>query len=488
MTIPVIDVFAGPGGLNEGFSRLGESDSRAVFETVASIEMEASAVNTLRLRSTYRDLLRTGKDLSIYYSYVRGETSFVEATQNPDFFAAYERSKLHVHQLELGKQTRDVSNGVVRQALEGAGVGLADPWVLIGGPPCQAYSIAGRSRRVNDVNFATDHKHFLYEEYLNLISEFAPPVFVMENVKGMISSATTGRKIFDVILSDLRNPRPDLEYDIYSLSSDKLPADLAPTDYIVRSEEYGVPQKRHRVILLGVRKDIVSSRPGTLEKVKQGQTIRDAISELPKIRSGLSKTKSDDWISWSNVRSQALQQVNSTAEMDRGKPFIPQRVKENPSSLRSWLADERLQGVIQHESRSHMSQDLQRYGFAASRALEAKTSPKLSDFPDELLPNHKNARSEAKHFVDRFRVQVWDQPGSTVVSHIAKDGHFYIHPDPEQMRSFTVREAARIQTFPDNYFFTGNRTQQFTQVGNAVPPLLANQIARVVANFFKSNS
>lgn len=488
MTIPVIDVFAGPGGLNEGFSRLGESEFRAVFETVASIEMEASAVNTLRLRATYRDLLRAGKDLSSYYSYVRGESSFEEALRNSDFKAAYERSKLHIHQLELGKETRNESNAVVRHALEGAGVGSTDPWVLIGGPPCQAYSIAGRSRRVNDANFATDHKHFLYEEYLNLISEFSPPVFVMENVKGMISSATTGRKIFDVILSDLRNPRADLEYDIYSLSSDKLPADLVPTDFIVRSEEYGVPQKRHRVILLGVRKDVATRRPGNLEKVMQGQTIRDAISEMPKIRSGLSKANSDDWSSWAYVRSQALQQVESDVELDRGKPFIRQQLNGHTSTLSSWLSDENLKGVIQHESRSHMSQDLQRYGFASSWALSANTSPKLSDFPDELLPNHKNARSKAKHFVDRFRVQVWEQPGSTVVSHIAKDGHFYIHPDPEQMRSFTVREAARVQTFPDNYFFTGNRTQQFTQVGNAVPPLLANQIAKVVANFFKGNS
>ena len=126
-----------------------------------------------------------------------------------------------------------------------------------------------------------------------------------------------------------------------------------------------------------------------------------------------------------------------------------------------------------------MREDLQRYFFAASYAKFNKRSPKLRDFPASLWPAHENAKDKEDDipFEDRFRVQIADRPSTTVVSHISKDGHYFIHPDPAQCRSLTVREAARLQTFPDNYHFEGNRTQQFAQVGNAVPPYLAAQIA-----------
>jgi len=133
-----------------------------------------------------------------------------------------------------------------------------------------------------------------------------------------------------------------------------------------------------------------------------------------------------------------------------------------------------------------MSEDLVRYWFAASYAMDRRYSPKLREFPDALLPLHANVSSANRPFEDRFRVQLWDQPSTTVVSHIAKDGHYYIHPDPDQMRSLTVREVARLQTFPDNYLFMGNRTSQYGQVGNAVPPLLAHQIAAIVAKIMES--
>ena len=125
-----------------------------------------------------------------------------------------------------------------------------------------------------------------------------------------------------------------------------------------------------------------------------------------------------------------------------------------------------------------MVYDLYRYLYASSFAEKKKRSPLLEEFPEELIPAHKNATSG--QFNDQLRVQVATKPSTTVTSHISKDGHYFIHYDPEQCRSLTVREAARLQTFPDNYFFEGSRTQQYIQVGNAVPPLLAKQVAEIV--------
>jgi DNA (cytosine-5)-methyltransferase 1 len=137
-----------------------------------------------------------------------------------------------------------------------------------------------------------------------------------------------------------------------------------------------------------------------------------------------------------------------------------------------------------------MDSDLLRYLFVSCFARVKKESPRLHDFPEALLPDHKNVRRavEDRTFADRFRVQLAGKPAKTITSHISKDGHYYIHHDPTQCRSFSVREAARIQTFPDNYYFCGGRTQQFHQVGNAVPPFLAKQIADIVYKVFISNS
>jgi DNA (cytosine-5)-methyltransferase 1 len=153
--------------------------------------------------------------------------------------------------------------------------------------------------------------------------------------------------------------------------------------------------------------------------------------------------------------------------------------------LKSWLVDKRLTRFPNNETRSHMLSDLGRYFFASLYGKVAKVSPKASEFPHELSPQHRNWRSGK--FADRFRAQLWNGPATTVTSHISKDGHYFIHPDPAQCRSLTVREAARLQTFPDNYFFKGNRTQQFVQVGNAVPPFLAYRIAKALHGLLEAS-
>lgn len=170
--------------------------------------------------------------------------------------------------------------------------------------------------------------------------------------------------------------------------------------------------------------------------------------------------------------------------MKRGTRFSAETAR--PERHADWFVDPKFKGVCNHETRSYMRADLHRYFFAAVFAREFGRSPLLEDLPEALLPKHKNVEAALKEtkFNDRFRVQLAGRPSTTVVSHISKDGHYYIHYNPSQCRSLTVREAARLQTFTDNYFFEGERTQQYHQVGNAVPPLLARQIAEIVAGLF----
>jgi DNA (cytosine-5)-methyltransferase 1 len=232
--------------------------------------------------------------------------------------------------------------------------------------------------------------------------------------------------------------------------------------------------------------------------------VREVLSDLPVLRSGLSKEfdSSEAWFnavisigdaSWigrtavaEELREALFVNLNRFREKSsRGGRCVPKSGK--PARHARWYHDDRLPGACNHETRGHIRADLHRYFFAAVFARKYGRSPLLEDLPKSLLPKHKNVQDaliETK-FNDRFRVQLGNRPSTTVVSHISKDGHYFIHYDPLQCRSLTVREAARLQTFPDNYFFEGPRTEQYRQVGNAVPPLLARQIARIVTDLFK---
>jgi DNA (cytosine-5)-methyltransferase 1 len=499
MPVPIIDLFAGPGGLGEGFASLKDR-GQPFFEIGLSIEKDAVAHQTLMLRTVFR-LLHDTEGIQHYYRYIRGEIDESTFRGIPAVADAYVHAAAVAKCMELGKFDSNIIDGKIRAALKGQ-----ETWVLIGGPPCQAYSLAGRSRRANDKDFHKDEKHLLYTQYLRIIRAHKPAIFVMENVKGLLSSTHSGTPMFERILDDLSEPADGLGYEIRSFTKKGDSNTLEPNDYIIQTERYGIPQSRHRVILLGVRKGMCGMPQHPLLKpISRRTTVEQAIGDIPPIRSRLSRGDSPDaWLKavqaapshvrrWQSENESAVVETmraaatKATGITTTGGAFVHQdcRKSKELTELQHWLYDSKLGGVCQHESRSHMASDLARYLFSASFAQTHGYSPVLNVYPPDLLPNHVNAHVERRAnipFNDRFRVQCRNEPASTVVAHIAKDGHYYIHYDPAQCRSLTVREAARLQTFPDNYFFMGNRTQQYTQIGNAVPPLLAYKLAEIVRN------
>ena len=461
--IPVVDVFAGPGGLNEGFSSVMRG-GEPVFRIAASFEKEPRAVETLMLRSAVRELSE-GELPRDYRRLLQGDIDLPTLLSRHSFRSAWDKAGQHVHEVTLGEAARSDVEERIRRA-----VGAREDWVLIGGPPCQAYSLVGRSRRTHDPDFLADEKHFLYREYLDIIERCRPAVFVMENVKGLLSAGHSGRNMFDLITSDLRM---NGEYHVRSLVvDDEAPR---PRDFVIRAENYGIPQKRHRVILLGVRHDVDLTRLRPLTPRATRSTVRDTISGMEPVSPRVTRTKGSQGTELTRARENGM--VHASAHL-RQEGLPPAPTEPGDTELMGWLRRND-PPVSQHDPRGHMASDISRYAFLASLA-EAGVSLRVQDLPKELLPDHRNVNGESTPFTDRFKVQRWDGPSSTIASHIAKDGHYYIHPDPGQSRSLTVREAARLQTFPDDYFFVGNRTQQYHQVGNAVPPLLAKQIAERV--------
>ena len=509
MTIKIIDLFAGPGGLGEGFSAF---KSGSVFQIALSAEMEASAHATLTLRSFFRKIQGDQKALNAYYKFCESD----QAPHPKDVF-----NKLWLEAASEAKQITlgDPSHNLVFDELIDKAKLRQDSSILIGGPPCQAYSLVGRSRNMGKSDYVAeeDHRHFLYKEYLRILNRTKPAVFVMENVKGILSSKVGGKLVFHDILRDLTDPGKALKtkggarYTIHSLvskvsfSHNDDPEEVDASSFIIKAERFGIPQARHRVILLGVREDIGYDGRYLL-KEEEELKVRDAIGDLPPLRSRLSKGDSDE--AWQRSVSQqalVLSKDASKKRLDLLAKSLESNAKSlgwqlNVGSLRldscaqranrsgytEWVKDPRLKVILNHESRSHMESDLARYFYSSVFTILHDRSPKgHTEFNlKNLAPDHANW--ETGKFSDRFRVQRYDAPSTTVTSHIAKDGHYFIHPDPSQCRSLTVREAARLQTFPDNYFFQGNRTQQYHQVGNAVPPLLAVKIAEVVSRVLHS--
>lgn len=525
MPLPIIDLFAGPGGLGEGFS--SEISGERPFRIGVSVEKDPLAHLTLSLRAFFRHFQHEGLPVpEEYYQYLAEDISRadLEEAYPQEWEIAYSEALC----AELGNDNPEHQPLIDKKIA--AAVKGSKNWLLIGGPPCQAYSLIGRSCKVGILrsNYCEEHsqtvreqfegdpKHILYQQYLRIIAMHGPSVFVMENVKGILSSKLNGEKIFPKILKDLRDPSAAAalygwgnvkksKYRIVSFVTGKEPEAGDETDFLIEAEKFGVPQARHRVILLGIREDVFKAIDGEVKPlvaVEEKTPLASVIKKLPKLRSGFSDREdtAEQWKKYFQgmAKEPWLKEVDpdvceklKKALHKLSQHTLPReynKPKQCPVDvLGGWYSDLRIKGLSNHATRTHMHEDLARYLFVAAYGLAKKRAPHLKDFPDDLLPEHQNVdkTDPDQKFSDRFKVQVWDRPSSTITCHISKDGHYFIHPDPAQCRSLTVREAARVQTFPDNYFFEGGRTQQYHQVGNAVPPYLAKQLAEVVWDIFK---
>ena len=438
-----IDLFAGGGGLSEGFKQAG-------FDIIAQVEMDSWACETLRTRQMYHGLKARGKGY-LYRRYLRHE---VRREDILDQFSDFSESISHrVIQATLGEDGTEP----VLQKIEASRRyhGAPQFHVLLGGPPCQPYSLAGRSR--DPFRMENDERHYLYRHYLEILESLQPDFFLYENVPGLFTARAEGKEIFARILNDFSSLTP--RYEITPPLEQVLEE---PCSYILNSADFHIPQTRKRLILIGYRKSLERKNPAIKNIFKGLQklalknrgggrlTVKDAIGDLPALKPG---EGNDGWSgSYSSNTSLKPYQIR----MRKGSP-----------------------GILNHAARTHMQTDLERYRFFIEHHRNGNGAARLNDLMEErpdLVPNHRHLDK----FLDRFKVQWWDYPSSTITAHICKDGHYYIHPDINQCRSFTVREAARCQSFPDNYKFEGPRTEQFRQVGNAVPPILARTIARAI--------
>lgn len=442
-TFYAVDLFAGCGGLSEGFKQAG-------FDIIAQIEMDKWACETLRARHLYYGLKGRGRGY-LYWRYLSQE---VRRKDILDRFPDLSESISHrVIQETLGNDGMER----VLQKIEATRRYHGTPafHVLLGGPPCQPYSLAGRSR--DPFRMENDERHYLYRHYLEILESLEPDFFLYENVPGLFTARAEGKEIFVRILNDFSSLNPP-----YEITPPLKQVLEEPGSYIMNSADFHTPQTRRRLILIGYKKSLERKNPGiknifkglqklALRNRREGRlTVDDAISDLPALQPG---EGNDGWFGSYSLNTNL-------------KPY---QIKMRKGSL----------GILNHAARTHMQGDLERYRFFIEHHKNGNGAACLNDLIQErpnLIPNHRHLDK----FLDRFKVQWWSRPSSTITAHICKDGHYYIHPDINQCRSFSVREAARCQSFPDNFKFEGPRTEQFRQVGNAVPPLLAKVIAKSI--------
>jgi len=411
MTLKFLDVFAGASGLSEGFVQAG-------FKAVAHVEMDQAACYTIKTRLAYHWLASQNK-IKTYDAYLNDEIS------REELYSKIPKKIINtVLNDEISEETLPHIFSKIDQCLLNDKLDL-----IIGGPPCQAYSLVGRSRDSNGMK--ADKRNYLYLHYAKFLEKYKPRYFVFENVLGLLSAKDdSGELYFNKMLNLFKQNGYTTKHKVMNASN------------------YGVPQSRKRVILIGKLNSESDFDPFP-EKNKQKTSSSDVLSDLPKLNSGKG-----------SIKPQELKPISKDS-------FL----------IKSGIRDIEAKKITWHLTRPHAERDLEIYKIATNLWNISNKRLKYDNLPRHLK-THKNESS----FLDRFKVVALQQPSHTVVAHISKDGHYYIHPDSNQNRSLSVREAARLQTFPDTFHFESvtskpSRTAAFKQIGNAVPVLLAKSIA-----------
>lgn len=405
-----IDLFAGAGGLSEGFIRSG-------YTPIAHVEMNKDACDTLKTRTAYH-WLKNNNLHKLYYEYLKSDNKVKE-----ELWGKIPENLINsIINKEISEETLPDIFSIIDNELNGRKVDI-----IIGGPPCQAYSIAGRARDPHGMK--RDQRNFLYKYYVEFLKRYQPEIFVFENVPGILS-AKNGTHLDNIFRA--------IKKAGYELS-------LPPNKYkVLNAKDFNVLQERKRVIIIGWKKELNLSYPEFKENSSKYKIGNDLFSDLNPLKNGegtLNAVKyygaTTDYLKLSKIRND-------------------------------------LDFVTQHIVRPNNENDLEIYRIAVDKWNEGKRL-NYAELPETLI-KHNNTKS----FTNRFQVVNGNGISHTIVAHIAMDGHYYIHPDKLQNRSISVREAARIQSFPDNYFFEGSRTAAFKQIGNAVPPLMAEKIAEKI--------
>lgn len=404
MALNYIDLFAGAGGLSEGFKRAG-------FNPIAHVEMNSHACNTIKTRMAYYHLKDNNQE-NIYLEYLK------QNIDQKQFWESVPNEVLNtVINTEISDDTiKEIFNKIDKHK-DSKNVDL-----IIGGPPCQAYSIVGRAR--DPKGMADDPRNHLYLHYVKFLKKYKPKMFVFENVPGILS-AKNGE-----FLEKIKEAIDDAGYIVEHKT--------------LTSKDFGVLQNRRRVILIGWKKNKKLKYPTFDKFPMQGEIMKDLFYDLPKLKPGEEKEPA--------IYTKLINEYLKLSKIRNGIDF-----------------------TTQHVARNHNDRDLEIYRTAIDLWVNKGRRLNYADLPSDLK-THKNETA----FLNRF--QVVDPKGvcHTVVAHICADGHYYIYPDLKQVRSISVREAARIQSFPDDFFFEGGRTAAFKQIGNAVPPLMAEGIANKI--------
>lgn len=407
-SLTYIDLFAGAGGLSEGFIKEG-------FSPTAHVEMNSEACDTLKTRVAYH-YLKQKNNTKIYTSYLKQEI-----TRDTLWKSVPQDLMDSVINKEISNKTIDDIFAIVDEQQYSKKVD-----VIIGGPPCQAYSLVGRSRDPNGMR--GDKRNFLFRYYAQFLTRYKPKYFVFENVLGLLTAGNS--KYLNEMLVLFRELGYSADYKVFN------------------AEDYGVLQKRRRVIIIGRKGKANFSFPDVPIIENNWQVKKDLFFDLPSLTPG--------------------------QEMHIAKYKAVNGIYLNQTETRNGL-----EFVTQHISRKHNDRDLEIYSMAIDKWINEGKRLKYTDVP-KVLQTHNNTEA----FLDRYKVVDPFGHSHTMVAHISKDGHYYIYPDKKQVRSISVREAARIQSFPDDYFFEGGRTAAFKQIGNAVPPLMAQALAKKLNELF----